>query len=154
MALPPESLEELLDLADAVCVASVDAIIHEDVETWKPREMPDAQGESAPGTGAIPDEHRQVVRLRVVERLLGEVPDAFLAIKPIAPYLLGGDAKFRGPFFLQGDDKGIFIIRGLYGPNSHPIESVVQSLKDRTNVSYENQSWWRKARKRFRMGPT
>lgn len=122
MAIPPDPIEEVLEGASAAVMAEVTAVLTEDPQ--KPFTKTDPGTTSAGGEVA-----RQVVELKVNERLFGEVkPGAKLkAVKPAGEYkLVVGNS---GPFLLQLPSSGEPVILGRYGPDSYGRNAIVDAAK-------------------------
>ncbi len=116
MALPPESLDEVLPVARQIVLARVVDVV--DLGPWRG---------AGPGIDAAPDRPPQRVHLAVVETLRGgSVTTALWAHKPAANYALMPGA--HGPFLL--DDAPEPRILGRYGPDTWSEEQVRHALKE------------------------
>ncbi len=122
MALPPDPIEELLPKAHAAVMAEVTRVVAEDPQAPFPKVE---QGTtSAPGEVA-----RQVVELKIQERLFGKVdPGALIqVVKPAGAYkLIPGN---KGPFLLEVPAKGEPTILGRYGPDSYHRQAIETAAK-------------------------
>lgn len=118
MALPPESIEEVLPAAKWVVEAEVIEVLES-----APASGREAQAGATGGTGKS---GRQVVKLEVKRVLRGtDVPRHITAVKPEAGYAL--KVGSRGPFLLDGTSTRPKIL-GAYGPDTWRVEAVESAL--------------------------
>lgn len=128
MAIPPEPIDEIMPLVDAVVLAEVVDVIE--------------RGPQAPiPQPTLPDEvdlpcvlAYQIVTLRVSEVLAGSLapaPDELLTVrKPAGDYTLRSGNK--GPFLLQNpgphNPHPEPVIIGRYGPDSYRLEVLKEAV--------------------------
>jgi hypothetical protein len=123
MAIPPEPIDEMLPMADAVVIARVVQIVHRDQQAF----VPEVQLGVADTPRELP---LQIVSLDIQEVLSGEifrVGQIIEVLKPPGAYALRPDVT--GPFLLmhrEGDPRPIII--GRYGPDSYSLHVIKAAI--------------------------
>jgi len=133
MTLPPEPINELLQQAQAVVLASVSAVRNPDgswqgdvtqVVTAQP-ETP-RRGNMPPAIGALQPRVAQQVRLEVERCLAGALAGEVEVVRPVADYVLMPGQ--RGPFFLRETAAGTPEIIGRLGPDTYGLDEVEAAI--------------------------
>ena len=78
--------------------------------------------------GPIPPARCQVVRLQVVQPLLGATPASLVVVKPVAPYLLTPSVHPQPGTFLLDDSTPYPHVLGNYGPTYYSPSDVQAAL--------------------------
>ncbi|MBK7861215.1 MAG: hypothetical protein IPJ65_21920 [Archangiaceae bacterium] len=114
MALPPESIDKLLPLAQTIVVAEVLSVSSPPVaERDSLPNMPLGLGRKLP---------QATVRLKVERTLRGTAAAELEVVKPESTYALV--PGITGPFLLDGERR----ILGRHGPDNYSVAAVTEAL--------------------------
>ncbi len=120
-ALPPLPLPIVLRSTRLAVVARVVAVLYQGRPPRAPHHPPGF-------VGPIPPARCQVLRLQVVQTVLGTPTASLVVVKPLAPYLLQPSRRVQPGTFLLDDAVPYPTVLGLYGPSSYAPSAVRATL--------------------------